>query len=159
MGILKKITDFIYGTQRVKRKYLSEHPDEKVFAADASKGILTKGESGIIRGFDWVTSQRAVVLLTDKRIKCGKWDISIDKIADAKLVKINSTFGSGQVLKIHTTDDDNFQFGTQMNHEWTTQKVLPLTFEKGKLKYSLFSIIIRIILLAYVIYWIIEKLK
>lgn len=159
MGILKKITDSIYGTQKVKQKYLSEHPDEKVFASDASKGILTKGERSIVRGFDWVTSQRAVLLLTDKRIKCGRWDIPIDKIADAKLVKFNSTFGTGQVLKIRTTDDDNFQFGMQMNHEWTAQKVLLLTSEKGKLKYSLFSIIIRIILVAYAIYWIVEKLK
>ena len=120
---------------------------------------MTKGNKDIKRGLDWVTSQRSVILLTDKRVKCGQWDIPLDNIASAELLKINTTFGPGQVLKITTKDQENFQFGMQMNHEWTTQKVLPLTFEKGKLKYSLFSIIIRIILLAIAIYWIVEKLK
>lgn len=159
MDILKKITDFIYGTGRVRRKYSTDHPDEKVVAADASKGIMTKGDSDVKRGFDWVTSQRAVVLLSDKRIKCGQWNIPLEDIASSELVKINTTFGSGQVLKITTKDQNNFQFGMQMNREWTDQTVLPLNLEKGKLKYSLFSVAVRLILLGYVIYWIIEKMK
>ncbi|AUP80548.1 hypothetical protein [Flavivirga eckloniae] len=159
MEILKKITDFIYGTRQVREKYSSDNPNEKILAADASKGIMTKGNTEIKRDFGWVNSQRAVVLLTDKRIKCGKWDIPLDNISSAQLVKINTTFGSGQVLKITTKDQNNFQFGMQMNREWIEQSVLPLTLEKGKLKFSLFSIAIRIFLVGYFIYWIIEKMK
>ena len=159
MEILKKITDFIYGTEQIKLKFLTDHRDEKVLAADASKGIMTKEKNEVKRGFDWVTSQRAVVLLTDKRIKCGQWDIPLEIIKNAELVKIHTTFGPGQVLKITTNEQDNFQFGMQMNKEWTEQKVLPLTLEKEKLKNSLFSIIIRLILVGYIIYWIIGKLK
>jgi hypothetical protein len=159
MDILKKITDFIYGTSRVRSKYLTEHPDEKVIAADASKGIMTQGENDIKRGADWVTSQRAVILLTDKRISCGNWTIPLENILTAKLIEINTTFGTGQVLKITTKDHHNFQFGMQMNREWTEQSVLPLVFEKGKLKYSLFSIVVRLILIGYLIYWIVEKIK
>ena len=159
MDIFKKIMDFIYGTGRVSRKYSTEHPDETVLVADASKGIMTKGDKDIKRGIDWVTSQRAVVLLTDKRIKCGQWDILLNNIANAKLTRINTTFGHGQVLKIETNDQGNFQFGMQMNREWTEQTTLPLTLEKGKLKYSLLSIIIRLVLIGYLIYWIIEKIK
>ena len=159
MDILKKITDFIYGTGRIRRKYSTDHPNEKVLAADASKGIITKVNKDITRGLDWVTSQRAVVLLTDKRIKCGRWDIPLDNIATSKLVKINTAFGPGQVLKVTTKDQDNYQFGMQMNREWTEQTVLPLTLEKGKMKYSLFSIAVRLILIGYIIYWIIEKIK
>ena len=55
MDILKKITDFIYGTGRVRRKYSTENPDEQVVAADASKGIMTKGDGEVKRGLDWVT--------------------------------------------------------------------------------------------------------
>ena len=40
----------------------------------------------------------------------------------------------------------------QMNKEWTNQNELPLTIEKGKLKNSLFSIAIRLILIGYIIY-------
>ena len=103
--------------------------------------------------------QRAVVLLTDKRVKCGQWNIPLEDIVSSELIKINTTFGPGQVLKITTKDQNNFQFGMQMNREWTNKTVLPLTLEKGKLKYSLFSIAMRLILLGYIIYWIIEKLK
>jgi len=159
MDILKKITDFIYGTGRVRRQFSTQNPDEKVLAADASKGIMTKGNNDVKRGLDWVTSQRAVVLLTDKRIKCGQWNIPLEEIESSELIKINTTFGPGQVLKISTKDHNNFQFGMQMNKEWTDQEVIPLTLEKGKLKNSLFSIAIRLILIGYIIYWIIEKLK
>ena len=159
MGILKKFTDFIYQTEGVKQKFLANYPSEKIIAADASKGIMSKENSEIKRGLDWVTSQRAVVLLTDKRIKCGKWDIPLEDILSAKLVKIKTTYGLGQVLKIETIDNQNFQFGMQFNNEWIDQKTLPLTIEKGKVKYSLFSIIIRLILIGYIIYWIIGKIK
>ena len=159
MDILKKITDFIYGTGRVRRKYSTEHPEEKVLAADASKGIMTNGDKDIKRGLDWVTSQRAVVLLTDKRIICGQWNIPLDNIVSSQLIKINTTFGPGLVLKIGTKDQGNFQFGMQMNHEWTEQITLPVTLEKGKVKYSMFSIIVRLVLLGYIIYWIIEKMN
>lgn len=159
MEILKKITDFIYGTERVRRKFLFDNPDEQVFAADASKGIMTKSDSDIERGIDWVTSQRSVVLLTDKRLQCGQWDILLKDIISSELLKINTTFGPGLVLKITTKDQNDFQFGMQMNREWTEQNVLPLTLEKGKLKYSLFSVALRLIFLGYLIYWIFEKLK
>lgn len=99
------------------------------------------------------------MLLTDKRIKCGQWNIPLEEIVSSELIKINTTFGPGQVLKIATKDQNNFQFGMQMNKEWTDQDVLPLTLEKGKLKNSLFSMAIRLILIGYIIYWIIEKLK
>ena len=159
MGILKKITDFIYRTDRVKREFLANNPTEKLIAADASKGIMSNENSEIQRGMDWVTSQRAVVLLTNKRIKCGKWDIPLENIESAKLIKIKTTSGPGQVLKIATIDNQNYQFGMQLNNEWIEQKTLPLTVEQGKVRYSLFSIVIRLILIGYIIYWIIGKIK
>ncbi len=143
----------------MRRKFSLENPDEKVLAADGSKGIMTKGESDVKRGLAWVTSQRAVVLLTDKRIKCRKWNIPLEEISSAKLIRINTTFGPVQVLKVTTKNQDHFQFGMQLNDEWTDQKILSLNIEKGKLKYSLFSIAVRLILIGYIAYWIIEKLK
>lgn len=155
--LLKGLVDLIYGTGRARRKFELDHPTEKVLAADASKGIVTTTNQDIQRGVDWVTSQRAVVMLTNKKIICGKWTIPLDTISTAQLLKINSLFVSGQVLKIQTTDDKNYQFGMQLNPEWTTQTLLPLTLEKGQLKYSAFSIVVRLILLGYFIYWLYER--
>ncbi|MBK8415687.1 MAG: hypothetical protein IPL22_15015 [Bacteroidetes bacterium] len=126
-------------------------------AADAYKGIVTKNNQDIQRGLDWVTSQRAVVLLTDKKLICGKWTIPLDTISTAQRLKINSLFGGGQVLKVLTTDDKNYQFGMQLNPEWTSQQRLPLTLEKGQVKYSAFSIIRRLIAVRYLTYWIYER--
>jgi hypothetical protein len=151
--LLKGLVDLIYGVGRVKTNYLRTNPTEKILAADGSKGITTKGDKGIERGLDWVTSQRAVVLLTDKKIKCGQWDIPLENIETAQLLKINSLFGPGQVLKLKTMDDIHYQFGMQFNPEWTNQNVLPLTIEQGQVKTSTFSLIIRLILVGYIIYW------
>jgi hypothetical protein len=155
--LLKRLVDLIYGTGRVRREFEQENPSEKVLAADASKGIVTSTNQDIQRGLDWVISQRAVVLLTENKIICGKWSIPLDTISTAQLLKINSLFGAGQILKVQTTDDKNYQFGMQLNPEWTNQQRLPLKYEKGQVKYSAFSIIIRIILVGYLIYWLYER--
>ena len=155
--MLKGFVDLIYGTARVRRKFELNNPNEKVLAADASKGIVTTTNQDIQRGLDWVTSQRAVVLLTDKKIICGKWTIPLDTISTAQLLKINSVFGGGQVLKVQTTDDKNYQFGMQLNPEWTNQPYLPLTIEKGRVKYSAFSIIARLVAAGYLVYWLYER--
>lgn len=151
--LMKGLVDLIYGVGRAKTNFLRSNPTERILAADGSKGITTKGDKGIERGLDWVTSQRAVVLLTDKRIKCGYWDIPLEQIETVQLLKINSLFGQGQVLKLKTTDDNHYQFGMQFNPEWTNQKVLPLTLEQGQVKTSTFSLVVRLILVGYIIYW------
>lgn len=117
--LLKGLVDLIYGTGRARRKFERNSPNEKVLAADASKGIVTTTNQDIQRGLDWVTSQRAVVMLTEKKLVCGKWIIPLDNISTAQLLKINSLFGGGQVLKVQTMDDKNYQFGMQINPEWT----------------------------------------
>ena len=155
--LLKGFVDLIYGTAQVRKNYQLNNPVETVMAADASKGIVTTDNQEIKRGIDWVTSQRAVILLTDRNIICGKWKIPLENIANAQLSKINSLFGSGQVLKIQTKDNINYQFGMQINPEWTTQQIVPLTLVREKVKYSAFSIIVRLFLIGYILYWCYEK--
>ena len=146
---MKGLVDLIYMTGRARRKFEYANPYETVLATDASKGIITERNQDIQRGFDWITSQRAIIILTDKKIVCGKWTIFLDTITAAQLIKCSG----GQVLKISTEDGTNYQFGMQFNPEWTTQQILPLTLEKGRIKYSFFSIVLRLILFLYVINW------
>ncbi len=154
--MLKELVDLIYGTKRAICKFERENPDERVLAADGSKGIVTEGDQEIRRGANWVVSQRAVVLLTDKRIICGKWTIPLDTIASAQMIRFKSTFSRGQVLKIQTEDGKNYQFGMQYNPEWAQQQVLPLAYEDSRMKYSTFSVIVRIIAFASLILWLFE---
>ena len=154
---MKGLVDLIYGTERVRRKYEETNPDEKVVAADAAKGIITNQDQAITRGTDWITSQRAIVLLTSKRVVCGKWKIPIEQIQSSQLLKFRSLFGEGAVLKLQTVDGTNYQFGMQINPEWTEQQIIPLTYEQAKIKHSAFSVIVRIVAIGYLIYWAYER--
>jgi hypothetical protein len=152
----KLLVDFFFRTN-AKRKKFETLENEKVLAADGSKGIMTKENKEITRGADWIISQRAVIFLTNKRIVCGKWNIPIEKISRATLVKIKSIFGGGQVLKIDTIDNESYQFGMQNNNEWINQNVLNITVEDGNVKTSLFSWLLRIIVFGYLIYWLLQE--
>lgn len=149
---MKRLADLIYGVKSAKRKYLQSNPDEVILAADGSKGIKTKGDKDLERGMDWITSQRAVILLTDKRIKSGSWDILLEEVETAQLLKVDSLFGAGQVLKIGTRDKINYQFGMQANPDWTSQTMLPVTLQNGHLKTSVFSWLVRMFLVGYIAY-------
>lgn len=153
---LKTFVDLIYGTDSKRRSYESLN-NETVFAADAAKGIITKQNKDIIRGTDWIVSQRALILLTEKQIVCGKWEIPIDRISNATLVKIKSLFGGGQVLMIDTKENERFQFGMQLNDEWVNQKLFDLTVENRKVKTSAFSWVIRLVAIGFLAYWLLQK--
>lgn len=154
---MKGFVDLVYGTGRARRKYEQSNPNEKVLAADASKGIITSQDQGITRGTDWVTSQRAVLMLTSSKLVCGKWTIPIEQIQSTQLLKFRSLFGDGAVLKVQATDGTNYQFGMQINPEWVEQQVIPLSYEKAQIKHSPFSIAVRVIAIGYLIYWIYER--
>ena len=99
--IIKAFVDLIYGANSKRKRFESQN-NEIVISSDASKGIFTKQNNNITRATDWIVSQRAVILLTEKQIVSGKWQIPIDNISYATLVKINSLLGGRQVLKIET---------------------------------------------------------
>jgi hypothetical protein len=141
----------------VRKKFERNNPDEKVLASDGCKGIITEQNQDIKRGTQWLASKRAVLLLTEKRIICGKWIIPLETVATARLSRIKALFMDGQVLKIQTEDGKNYQFGMQFNTEWANQQALPLSYENEKVKYSLFSILIRVYLIGYLVYWLWER--
>jgi len=156
-SILKGVADLIYCTERVRRRFELNNPGEKVLAADASKGIVTTANQDIQRGFHWVTSQRAVIMLTTEKIICGKWTIPLESISTVQFLKIPSLFGSGRVLKIQTKDNTNYQFGMRMNPEWTNQQSLLLTLEEAQVKHSFYSIFARLLAVGFIIYSIYER--
>jgi len=150
--LLKAIVDLFYGVNRVKKNYQQLNPSETVLAADGAKGIKTQGDKEIETGAQWIGAKRAVVMLTDQRIKCGDWNIPLETINTAKLLKIASLFGQGQILKIQTNDSQYYQFGMQFNPEWVNQNTLPLAMEEARLKVSTFSWIVRGLALGYIVY-------
>lgn len=155
--LMKRLVDLIYGTGRTRKKYELINPGENVLAADACKGIITKQDKDIVRGTDWISAQRAVVMLTNKNIVCGQWIIPIEDIESSQLLGFKSRLNEGAVLKIETKDGRHFQFGMQVNPEWTDQKSLPLKLEQTKLKHSVYSVIVRIITIGVLLYWLYNR--
>ena len=153
MNILKSIVDLVYRT-KAKRYKFEKQSGEKVLAADGSKGIIVKSNDGIHKGKEWITAQRSVILLTEKQIICGKWNIPLKDISQAKLTRINSSFSGGTVLSINTAHNKSYQFGMEHNIEWYTQKVMPFTTDVGKAKKSLFNWVVQIIAIGFLVYYI-----
>jgi hypothetical protein len=100
--LMKSLVDLVYGTNRIRKKYELSNPTEKVLACDASKGIITAQDEDITKGANWVKAKRAVLLLTETKIICGKWIIPIEQIHSSELLKISSLLADGMVLKIQT---------------------------------------------------------
>ena len=155
--LMKGFIDLIYGTDRVRRKFEIDNPTEKVLAANSSKVIETIPSEVKRHEYDWIISKRAIVMLTNKNIICNQWTIPLDIISKTQLIEINSIFGDEQVLIIETTKNKNYQFEMQFNNEWTDQKRLPITLQKGEAKHSDYSIVVRIIATAFLIYWLLER--
>ncbi len=156
--IMKGIVDAVYGVQRVATRYQLAHPTEKAVASDACKAISTDTDAAISYGTAWLTARRAVLLLTTHKLVCGNWEIPLEAVASAQLLKIPATLGSGQVLKVATITGRNYQFGMQFNPTWALQQVLPMTLEKGHVRYSLFSTLVRISMMVYLLFWLYKHL-
>jgi hypothetical protein len=121
---------------------------------------MTKGsnkESGDPRhSVNWVTSRRGSFKVFKDRIELGNWNIpfeSIDKAIEYRVPYL--PFLKVSVLEVNTSDM-SYQFGF---NPWANPiKYFPIDVEEKnqKMKYSTFSIIIRIALLIYFIYWLYE---
>jgi hypothetical protein len=140
------ITDLLYGVNSRVKKIKKLYPDENILAASATKAIQTTNDS-VVRGFEWVIAKRAVLILTDKKIICGKWKFNLNDVEKAKLLKFSSFPIAGAALLIKMKDGSGYQFGLNSAEKWESQDTLELEIENTKMKYSLYSIVARAILI------------
>jgi len=157
VSVIGKIVNFIYGTNRVVLKFKEANPDEKVIAANGVKAIKSEPKTEVDTGAHWIVSKRAVAILTDKRIKCGNWSIPLKEITSSELVNLNGLISKGQLLNVSTANNEGYQFGMQLNKDWTKSEDLKLTYIDKEIKTSTFSWLIRIGLIVYLGYQVYEK--
>ncbi len=101
---------------------------------------------------NWLASKRAWFKIFDDRIECGNWKIPKKSIHKAIAYKTKQMFIPVTVLLL-ITEGGAYQFGF---NPWARPiEHLGLEFEEQsvKLKYSFFSIFIRVAALAYIGYW------
>lgn len=114
----------------------------------------TNRESGEPRySSSWLLAKRTFFSVYDDRVEIGSWKIPFEDIKDIVLYKTKQMFIPVSVLVIQT-DEKNYQVGF---NPWVNPvKNIPkeVRIEKVRLKYSIFSIVIRVVLVVYIVYWI-----
>jgi hypothetical protein len=134
--------------KRLKRK----NPDIEVFAAGAAKARKIKGDHKPRYEFGWAAARRSVLILASDGLHCGNWFVPLNTISEATLIKV----AGGAVLKVSTTDEKYYQFGLQYDPAWEEQSVLPVKIERTELKYSVISLIVRLIAVGVLIWSVIN---
>jgi hypothetical protein len=133
------------------QKYKEKDANAVILAAGATKAQKLDKDVDVRYEVGWVTARRAVLILTNDKLICDTWEIPISSIKDAKLLRIKSLFAKAFVLKVSSSDGYHYQFGLQYDSAWERQTALKLVIENGKIKYSLFSIIYRIVVWAFLL--------
>lgn len=124
------------------------HPDQEVLIADITKARKMKSNEEARYEAGWITARRTVLIVTTQALVCGDWTIPLSSIQEAVLLHIPG----GSLLKISTKDGAHYQFGIQRNPAWEKQKAFLLRIEKGTLKFSKFSLILRFLFLIWLAY-------
>ena len=157
MSVMNSLINIIYGTRKVVNKFQLAHPEEQIIATSGVKGVKSTPKSEVDTGAKWIVSRRAVAILTNKRIKCGDWDIPLSSISNAELINLRGLISKGQLLNISTVDNVGYQLGMQLNKDWLNCDHLKLEYLDKKIKVSTFSRLMRIVLAIYLAYLIYER--
>ncbi len=105
-------------------------------------------------GPNWVVSRRGSLKIFDDRLECGDWRIDYTEIKDAVLCSVRSFFLRipGYILTVET-NDRTYHFGLNgWGPFWKGNLPFETRREKGKLGFTWFSIIVRLILFGYIGY-------
>jgi len=136
---------------RKEKKFKEDYPNDEVIASGGAKAIVSEEEQEVSRGKQWAGAKRSALILSDKRLVCGDWEINLNDVNEASIIEFKSFLSKSLILKIRTEEGKNYQFGLQYDPAWTKQEVLPLKIEESKVKFSMFSIVARLLLVIFII--------
>jgi len=109
------------------------------------------------RSFNWVVSRRAILKVMPNALVCRNWVIPYDQIDEAILFSTRQLFIPCYLLRVKS-GGTTYQFGLNPGGYWKGELPFPVKREKAKTSYSPFSLIIRILILAYIVYLIWERI-
>lgn len=116
-----------------------------------TKGVKDAPES-FEYGASWVTARRGTLIVHQDRLECGDWVIPYADISQAVLFRTSQMFIPCHILKVKTATD-SYQFGVSGSPFWSTELPFPVAREKGRLRYSKFSIAARVALMVGAIWY------
>lgn len=117
----------------------------------------TNKEGGTLRrSHNWITSRRAWFKIFTDRIECGNWNIPFEEIQEVVVYRGKQMLIPVTLLQIEAFGQ-SYQFGF---NPWTNPiKYLSVPYreKRVRIKYSVISIAVRVIIASYLIYFIWRK--
>ncbi len=156
MSLVTTFTDAIYGVPSKRAAWDRLHPEDPSLSGTATKAV--RGQEAMIRekggtwtverGPAWITSRRAVLIVRPGGLRCGDWEIPLASITSAKILHIPSILAKSVVLEV-TTDQEFYTFGLTPPPDLLPSLPFPVTELHGRMGWSLPSLLLRLLLLAY----------
>jgi hypothetical protein len=129
---------------------------DKLVTSEPIHCCMTKGVKGatdqFVYGLSWVSSRRAILKVFPEKLEYGDWNIPYAAIEQAVLLQTKQWFIPCYVLKVQAADS-TYQFGLNSNKFWKGDLPFLVERQKGKLKYSAYSIAIRVVLIVGLIWY------
>jgi hypothetical protein len=112
----------------------------------------TNKERGTLRrSHNWIASRRAWFKIFTDRIECGDWNIPFAEIQEAVVYRGRQMRIPVTVLQIEALGQ-TYQFGFNPWANPVKYLSLPYREERVTIKYSAFSLAVRVIIACYLIY-------
>ena len=103
------------------------------------------------QSFNWITSRRGWFKVFTDRIECGNWKIPFAEVQEMIVYRGKQMLIPVTVLQIEIPGE-TYQFGFNPWARPLTYLPISCREEQIKLKYSAFSISVRVIIIFYLIY-------
>lgn len=153
------VSNWLWGVPFQVWRFKQREPDTRIWVAAATKARELKQEREVCYEAAWITSRRGTIILTDTKLVFGLTEITLYSVKKAILERFKVFWARGLVLKIATREGKHYQFGLNYQPAWERQPVLPLQVKDIKIKYSRFSIILRIITVLFLIWFVVNYLN
>ncbi len=130
--------------------------EELLYKCNCKATDREEGEPG--HSANWVASKRARLKIYEDRVECGDWTIPLSQVLEAKLYTARQFLLPVKVLHL-VTAGGSYQFGYSGGKY--PEVYLPFKVPKlsVRLKHSAFSLILRVFLYGYIVYWAWAKLS
>jgi len=102
---------------------------------------------------NWVAAKRAMFKVFQDKLMCGSWEIPFEDIEQATVYRARSLGMRIEILHVVTKDQKNYQFGFNPWAKPIQHIKLPLEQKQLKMKYSPFSLVLRLVLIAWLLYY------
>lgn len=136
------ISNLLFLVPLATARFRRANPGLAILIAGATKANQT-GTSDVERGAGWITAYRGALIVTPEALVAGPLRILVPSITEARLLKVRG----GYVLTVNPEGMPICQFGLPPDPRWESALPFPVTIEVGRVRYSLFSILVRVWLL------------